>query len=192
MTKCPPVINNASGDDRSLFPYVQGYEMKALVLPLMRRLTFLTCGALIRIVFVINPAIKWDTSANSTQYRPAIYNMFNAWKHNNKPWQLSPERDVPTPKCLIPSLYSKSRPRLLHDRFAEFYPLREETVLCALLYVNPGMNKVYPKAEGLVGIQLRLKGIIIQRGITGEKASHKVQTAVSLSLSQVFLCIVFW
>lgn len=54
-------------------------------------------------------------------------------------------------------------------------------MLCALLYVNPGMNKVYPKAEGLVGIQLRLKGIIIQRGITGEKASHKVQTAVSLS-----------
>lgn len=49
--------------------------------------------------------------------------------------------------------------------------------MLTLLYVNPGMNKVYLKAGGLVGILLRLKGIIIQRRITREKASHKVQTA---------------
>lgn len=64
--------------------------------------------------------------------------------------------------------------------------------MCSALYesVNPGMNKVYLKAEGVIWVHPRLKGIIIQgcKNLLERKASDKVQTAFSLfpSLSRFF------
>lgn len=167
-----------------------------LVLPLNHYSCILTVWDLIRItsMFLLS-ALRWnEIQVLTPQYRPAIYNTLlhgSRTDRNNKcPWQLSPERDVPAPKCLIPSLFSKSRPGTTHPTASLSLILWEEAVLCALLYINQWIQewtKSTLKAEGLIGVQLRFKGIIIQDfkkvELLETKASRKVQTAFSLYVS---------
>ena len=59
--------------------------------------------------------------------------------------------------------------------------------MCSALYesANPGMNKVYPKARRLTGVQLRLKGLKIKALTSLSERKHPTNSLQSLPLSQI-------
>lgn len=104
---------------------------------------------------------KWnEIQVPTPQYRPAIYNVLNAWKQKNKcPWQ-------PRKWC--------ANSWTLNNIFMLYIPPPSCTLAERNLYsVNPEMNKAYPKARGPFGVQRRLKGIRIIQGFKNSELREK-------------------